>query len=308
MMTRWISSISMILLIFSVFLGLSFAEKIEPPWCPPPAGFNFTVAGVENVPDLHGEIVNPDLVVFFAGNQFMVVPDLLEAFRLSFPSYRRIFVETLPPGILAQQIEKGSLVIGNLKVTVTPDVYTAGEKRIAESQAKGWFDATAAYGKNRLAIMVSKGNPKNIRSLEDLGRPDVRVSMPNPNWEGIAVNIIHAYNKAGGKKLEETIMVEKAKSGMTFLTHIHHRQTPIRIMKGESDAGPVWYTEAYFQMKVGNPIDLIEIPEKDNVVGIYIAGRMKDASHKEAGSDFFRFLRSEKAQSIYKQYGFLSAN
>jgi molybdate transport system substrate-binding protein len=270
-------------------------------------GFNFTVSGIENVPDLHGEIVNPELVVFFAGNQFMVVPDLFEAFRSTFTQHQRIFVETLPPGILAQQIEKGSLVIGNLKITLAPDVYTAGRKRIDESKAKGWFDETAPYAKNRLAIMVYKGNPKNIRSLQDLGRPDVRVSMPNPNWEGIAENIIDAYKKAGGKRLEETIMVEKVKVGTTFLTHIHHRQTPIRIMKGESDAGPVWYTEAYFQKMIGNPIDLVEIPEKDNVVGIYVAAKMKNALHKEAAPNFFRFLRSEKAQSIYKKYGFLSA-
>ncbi|MFH2070721.1 MAG: molybdate ABC transporter substrate-binding protein [Elusimicrobiota bacterium] len=30
------------------------------------------------------------------------------------------------------------------------------------------------------AIIVPKGNPKNIRKLEDLGRPDVRVGMGNP--------------------------------------------------------------------------------------------------------------------------------
>jgi molybdate transport system substrate-binding protein len=299
----------LLLLLFLFSLpDFSYPERIEPPWAPPPAGFNFTVPGIENVPDLHGDIINPHLVVFFAGNQFMVVSELLEAFQSTFPKYQRIYVETLPPGILAQQIENGSLVIGNLKITLMQDVCTAGERRIHESKALGWFEETAPYAKNRLAIMIRKGNPKNIRSLEDLGRSDIRVSMPNPTWEGIAVNIIHAYNKAGGKKLEETIMVEKVKARTTFLTHIHHRQTPIRIMKGESDAGPVWYTEAYFQKMIGNPIDLVETPEKDNVVGTYIAGKMKNASHKQAASDFFRFLRSEKAQLVYKKYGFLTVD
>jgi molybdate transport system substrate-binding protein len=291
-----------------LFLNSPRAEKIEPPWCAPPAGFNFTVPGIENVPDLHGEIINPDLVVFFAGNQFMVVSELVEAFQSTFPRYQRIFLETLPPGILAQQIEKGSLVIGNLKITLMPDVYTAGERRIQESKPLGWFEETAPYAKNRLAIMIRKGNPKNIRSLKDLGRSDIRVSMPNPNWEGIAENILNAFNQAGGKKLEERIMVEKAHAGTTFLTHIHHRQTPIRIMKGESDAGPVWWTEAYFQKMIGNPIDLVEIPAKDNVVGTYVAGKMKNAPRKEAGHDFYQFLKGDKAQRIYKKYGFLPAD
>ena len=303
------------LIIFLLLLSLpilsnhSYAQTIYPPWHAPPAGgVQFIVPDIDNVPDLHGEIINPDLVVFFAGNQFMVVSELLEAFKSNLPKYQRIFVETLPPGILAQQIERGSLVVGNLKISLMPDVFTAGERRIHESKALGWFEETAPYAKNRLAIMIRKGNPKNIRSLEDLGRPDVRISMPNPNWEGIAENIIKAYNKAGGKKLEETIMVEKVKDRTTFLTHIHHRQTPIRIMTGESDAGPVWWTEAYFQKMIGNPIDLVEIPAKDNVVGTYVAAKMKNAPRKEAGHDFYQFLKGEKAQLIYKKYGFLPVN
>jgi molybdate transport system substrate-binding protein len=170
------------------------AEKIEPPWVKPPTqGINFTIYGIDNVPDLHGEIVNPDLVVFFAGNQFMVVPDLISAFRKKYPQYQKIYVETLPPGILAKQMEQGGLIIGNLRITSVPDIFTAGAGRIKDLQkTKGWFDQTAAYARNRLAIMVYQGNPDKINSLKDLGKPTVKVSMPNPAWEGIAKTIIKA--------------------------------------------------------------------------------------------------------------------
>ena len=44
------------------------------PWnTPPKSSVNFTVAGVDNVPDLFGDINNPQLVVFFGGNQFRVI-------------------------------------------------------------------------------------------------------------------------------------------------------------------------------------------------------------------------------------------
>ena len=33
---------------------------------------NFIVYGIDNVPDLYGNIIDPQLVVFFAGNQFSV--------------------------------------------------------------------------------------------------------------------------------------------------------------------------------------------------------------------------------------------
>lgn len=301
-----VPKVILLLLSLLVLSNRSYAQKIYPPWQDAPAGgVRLIVPDIDNVPDLHGEIVKPDLVVFFAGNQFMVVPELLNAFRAIYPKYQRIFVETLPPEILAQQIEKGSLVIGNLKITLTPDVYTAGEHGIENLKAKGWFDDTIPYARNRLAIMVYKGNPKNISSLEDLGRPEIRVSMQNPQGGGIGRNIVKAYHKAGGKELEENIMVRKVKAGTTFLADIHHRQTPIRIMKGESDAGPVWYTEVYFQKVIGNPIDMVEIPEKDNFVETYVAGKLKSAPRPQAASNFFLFLKGEKAHSIYKKYGFL---
>ncbi len=295
------------ILVLLLTLSFSYAQKIEPPWVTPPQnGKNFTVPTIDNVPDLHGDIENPQLTIFFAGNQFMVVPDLIKAFQKAYPQYQRIYVETLPPGILADQIEQGALIIGNLRISVKPDIYTGGKGRIERVQReKKWFNRSEDYARNRLAIMVYKGNPKNIQSLADLGKPDIRVSMPNPNWEGIAKHIIEAYKKTGGEKLVNQVMKVKAENGTTFLTHIHHRQTPIRIMKKESDAGPVWYTEAKFQETINNPIGLVEISEEDNIHVTYTAASMKDAPHKQAASDFLNFLKSQEGQAVYKKLGFL---
>ncbi len=80
--------------------------------------------------------------------------------------------------------------MGNLKIAQRPDVFTAGKASIAERQKQhGWFAETLDYARNPLAIMVARDNPKGIEGLADLGRADVRVSMPNPKWEGIARQI-----------------------------------------------------------------------------------------------------------------------
>lgn len=76
-------------------------HKFDPPWNPPlSGGVNFTVKGVDNVPDIYGDITDPQLVIFMGGNQFMVLDELLAAFRKKHPQYQRILVETLPPGLL----------------------------------------------------------------------------------------------------------------------------------------------------------------------------------------------------------------
>ena len=278
-----------------------------PPWNPPPAGgVHFAVPPVDAVADLHGDVVDPQLVVFFAGNQFMVVHDLLAAFRQAYPQYTRIYAETLPPGILARQVETGSLVMGNLKIALRPDIFTGGSHAIAALQKRhGWFAETCDYARNPLAILVAAGNPKHIRGLQDLGRADVRVSMPNPATEGIARQIEASYRKAGGAALEQAIMDTKVKDGSTFLTQIHHRQSPLRVLSGASDAAPVWSTEAYFQQQIlHRPVATVAIPPDQNVTATYAAARMKDAPHPQAARDFLAFLRSPQAQAVYRKYDF----
>lgn len=288
--------------------GLAAANNdFLPPWNPPPQnGKAFTIPEIDIIADLHGDIVDPQLVVFFAGNQFMVVHDLVKKFQNAYPEYQRIYVETLPPGILAQQIEQGALVMGNLRIALKPDVYTAGAKRIAELQNQHhWFSDTENYADNRLALMVYNGNPKHIEGLRDLGRADVRVSMPNPKWEGIARAIEASFRKAGGEALDHQIMSVKVKAGTTYLTQIHHRQTPLRILRRQSDAGPVWYTEAYFQQHIlHNPAELVEIPADQNLVVTYTAALMKTAPHAKAAKAFMKFLLSAEGQSVYRRYGF----
>ncbi|WP_288096264.1 substrate-binding domain-containing protein [Hydrotalea sp.] len=297
------------ILMFIAFFALIMTEaftqdhRFDPPWnIPPKSKVMFTIPGVDNVPDLFGDINNPQLVVFFAGNQFMCLDDLIAAFKKQYPQYQRIFAETLPPGILAKQIEGGSITIGNMRITLQPDVYTAGKSRI--DKMANYFVDTTAYAYNKLAIMVPKGNPKNIHGLKDLGRKDIKVSMPNPEWEGIGRRIEEAYVKAGGVALKNEIMDVKVKNQTTYLTQIHHRQTPMRILYAQSDAGPVWYSEAYYQQMINHPIEMVTIPDNENITATYMAGLMKNAPHKQAAKDFMTFLTSPAAKTIYRKYGF----
>ena len=161
-----------------------------------------------------------------------------------------------------------------------------------------------AYASNTLAIEVRAGNPKHITSLLDLGRSDVRVSMPNPAWEGVALQIQASYRKAGGTALERTIMHDKGARGTTILTHIHHRETAINIITGKADAGPVWLSEALYQRRIGNPIEFVTIPAADNAVALYVVAALRHAPHPAAARDFARFVTGPQAAAIYRSFGF----
>ncbi len=78
-----------------------------------------------------------DLTLFMAGNQFMVMEELLAAFREENPDVERIFYETLPPGLELRQILAGGAVFQGRVIDVVPDVYTAvsedAMKRLSEA-------------------------------------------------------------------------------------------------------------------------------------------------------------------------------
>lgn len=283
----------------------SFAQnkQYDPPWNPSvEGGVNFTVKGVDNLPDIYGDINEPQLVIFMGGNQFMVLDDLLPAFKKKFPQYQRILVETLPPGLLFQQIKAGSLTIGNMHISVKPDIYTAGKDKIEES--KNMFSRTEPYSATRLALMVKKGNPKKISTVDDLKKEEMRISMPDKKIEGVGKNIEEFFMKVGGQELHDKIMVDKVKDSTTFLTQIHHRQSPMRILYNQSDVAPVWETEIFYQQSIGHPVDQVAIPETFNKLSVSMAGLLNNAPHKEAAYYFMDFLQSAEAKAIFKKFGF----
>lgn len=294
---------SCIILIIISIVGHAQDHSYDPPWNhPPQSAVQFTIAGLDNIPDLYGDINDPDLVIFFAGNQFMVVDSLLAAFKKQFPQYPKIFVETLPPGIITRQAIEGALTIGNMRITLKPDILTDGRSSMREKM--NLYSDTLTYAFNNLQIMVRKGNPRKITGLADLARADIRVSMPNPAWEGIGKRIEEAYVKAGGEALRSKIMVDKVKDKSAILTEIHHRQSPMNILYGYADAGPVWSSEVLYQEMIGHPIEGVVIPKEQNVEVAYMAGKLKMAPHAQAASDFLQFLGSETARHIYIHYGF----
>jgi ABC-type molybdate transport system substrate-binding protein len=130
--------------------------------------------------------------------------------------------------------------------------------------------------------------------------------MPNPEWEGVANQIAASLRKAGGDALYQNVYLQKVKEGKTVLTEIHHRQTPMRILSGQVDAGVTWASEVRFQEQIGNSIEGIAVPASQNTTAIYAGGVMAGAPHAEAAAQWLAFLQSTTAQNIYHQYGFRS--
>jgi hypothetical protein len=104
----------------------------------------------------------------------------------------------------------------------------------------------------------------------------------------------------------------------TFITLIHHLETPFNLRNDIADVGPVWATEVFYQRNRLNQNDVVAIEitgenpatgddfnrgDKVNYLATITEGVM-EPSHKQAAKDWINFLRSDEAQDIMENVGF----
>ncbi len=263
-----------------------------------------------------GDSYTAELVMYLAGNQFMVMEDLIKNFQGKHPDIKTIYVETIPPGqIFKGQILKQGMINGQ-KTAQNPDLFASvNYNHMRKLKEKGLMDEAMIYIHNKLELMVAEGNPKNIKGAMDLGRDDLVQSHPNPLTEGI-------FKFYGSQMLKDLGLHEKvtankmckscwAIEGKTWFTSRHHRETPYRIEQGQADVGIVWTTEvAPHGKSQGRKIDGVPIEAPYNMqhkVG-YAIGPLKTGRNQQNAGTFLRYLGTDEAQDIYAKYGFVKAS
>ena len=252
-----------------------------------------------------------DLIIFMAGNQFMLMAPLLASFRMAHPEVKRICYETLPPGLELKQILAGGARFGRRVLRFMPDVYTSVSSAAVALLGRQKLlkpGSGSVYLHNRLDLMVAAGNPKGIRGPRDLGRAEVRVSQPNPDFEDIALHILEMYRCAGGAALEKRIMQEKQHAGTMLLTTVHHRETPQRILAGISDVGPVWATEIQNALAGGLALESVSVgadcDQRERAA--YYVCELTCGRNPLNGQKFAAFLKTAQARAIFNRFGFLT--
>jgi ABC-type molybdate transport system substrate-binding protein len=256
-----------------------------------------------------------DLVMYLAGNQFMVMHELITDFQKKNPDIKSVYVETIPPG----QILKGQLLqqgeIEGQQTAMNPDIFASVNiGHLKKLNSKNLMDEYAIYIHNKLELMIAEGNPKEIKGPEDLGRDDLVQSHPNPLTEGIfkfygseMLKDLGLHAKiTGGAECKSCWAIE----GKTWFTSRHHRETPDRIEKGEADVGIVWTTEIVHAKAEGRPIDGVAIPAPLNKIDKvnYAIGTMTNGRNADNAARYLSYLASDEAQAIYESYGFIRAS
>lgn len=145
------------------------------------------------------------------------------------------------------------------------------------------------------AIIVQKGNPKNIMSLEDLARPGISVGIGDP--ESVCVGL---YAK---DLLERSGLWEKVSRNIIVYAQSCDA-TAALIVNRAVDAVIGWHV---FQSWTPEKADIVWIDPGRIPKIAYIAGAVSTfATHRSSAEAFLDFLASEDMQPTWSKYGYFA--
>jgi sulfate/thiosulfate transport system substrate-binding protein len=177
--------------------------------------------------------------------------------------------------------------------------------------AKDWnADAHKGMITNSVVVfIVRKGNPRNIRTWDDLIKPGVEVIEPNPFTSGGAKwNIMAAY----GAQLKAGKTPEQAAAYLLELfRHVPVQDKSARealqtFVGGKGDVMLAYENEAINAQQKEQPVDYV-VPDNTILIENPIAVAAKSRNPTEAKA-FVDFLRSEPAQKTYAARGYRPVN
>jgi sulfate transport system substrate-binding protein len=159
-----------------------------------------------------------------------------------------------------------------------------------------------------VAFVVRPGNPKNIRTWEDLLKPGVEVLTPNPFTSGAAKwNLLAAYGQAsdGGKNPEAGLAyVEKLVKEHVKVQDKSGREALQTFVGGQGDVLLSYEYEAVTAQRKGEDVDYV-VPDDSIRIDIDIATTV-DAP--EQATSFLNYVLSPPAQELFAAWGYRPVN
>lgn len=144
------------------------------------------------------------------------------------------------------------------------------------------------FARNQLAIVVAKDNPKRIRRLADLARPElvVAVCAPAVPCGALAAKAI----ARSGAAVKPSTQEDNVKSVVT------------RVATGEADAGIVYVTDA---KAAGRALTTVPIPFEQNATTNCSIAVVAASTHTRLDRAFVSYVGSSSGRATLRRSGFL---
>lgn len=176
------------------------------------------------------------------------------------------------------------------------DLYLPGaESYISTALEKGIVTDTATVGYNKLAVIVHKGNPLNIKAeIQSLSSKEYYVVIGNPNSGSVG--------KATKKLLiSEGVFEDVEQNAIRFTTD--SKDLSMAISNNEADIVINWHA-TYTWDNNKEHMEILNIPKLENTREKLILAQLKCSLYPDIAEKFISYARSIEGQAIFEKHGF----
>jgi len=169
-------------------------------------------------------------------------------------------------------------LLSNLRMAKIGDLFLAADESYLKSAREfGLLAETIPLARQRPVIAVAKDNPKNIRTLDDLLRADVRFAAANPDAASIGRTVRALLQKTGQwTDLEKHVTV--------FKPTVNDVANDVKL--GSVDAGIVWDATA----RQYPELDCVAVALFDTAAETISIGVLRSSAQPAAALRFARYL------------------
>ncbi len=226
---------------------------------------------------------NNELFVYCAAGLKPAIQPLIETFQKQY----HINVQV--------QYGGSGTLLSNLQISKIGDLYLAADASYLEiAEKKGLVKELLPLAYMRPVIVVAKGNPKRIQSIENLSDPALRVALASPEAASIGKQTQAILEKAGKWKALE---LNTQKNGV-FKSTVNDVANDVKL--GSVGAGIVWDATVNQYPE----LEAVHIPLFDSAVNEVQVGVLTSTQQPTTALRLARYLNSRVGNQVFEKQGY----
>jgi molybdate transport system substrate-binding protein len=205
---------------------------------------------------------------------------------------------------LARAFERETKIATELSFGQSEDLlpaikaHKAGDVFVSHDPFRDYVDkagsllSAAQVGYVAPVLVVPKGNPARVKSLDDLARPGLKVALPDPKYSTCGQML--------SKLLEKKGLKDKITANADGAIFRSHSETGTALKLGQRQAGVMWNGVAY---TFRDSLEVVATPyEYDEVIRVWVIGLSYTKNETEV-TRFMEFAKKE-GPAIFAKYGY----
>ena len=228
------------------------------------------------------------LTVYAAASLTDAFTEIGRAFKIEHPDIKVVFNFGGSQN-LRTQIEQGA----------PADVFASANTKEMDTLLKNNYvgaNESQIFLTNRLVVILPKSNPAGIHSLDDLGKPGIKIVLAAEEVPAgrYARQVLENLNSMFGSEYKDKVLANIVSNEDNI------RQAVTKIQLGEADASIVYVSDAV----AVSELQRIEVPADVNILAEYPIARLVESANLEMAKQFIAFVLSSDGQAILKKWGF----